>query len=343
MIKLFYSKKARVLCVIIALAALPLASAGDWIISPDWAFDPYPGPTVVTSGYSTSLAGASCIFSCQWQAVRWQPGNASYPAIDLDSYIFSINTGGGWQNDTATSFPSGSDWANVTKTLPSTVGTTVSYRWYANDSVGGIGVSDTYSFVTTAISISFTEPTDTIYTTNVIPLELATNLNGTISTITYNVKRNTFPASYVYSSAQTYSGPVNITLSQYGRYTIEVSATSTEGGTGEASYTFTYNPTYTDSINSDWMWQYLNNYDIVGFVVAAWTVDLGESFYVIISMILTLALYIRLKNLPVMIAMWFTLGTLWVGLIPMASPIILLLYVFGFVSLAFYLYGVSKY
>ena len=91
------------------------------------------------------------------------------------------------------------------------------------------------------------------------------------------------------------------------------------------------------------MWQYLNNYDIVGFVVAAWTVDLGESFYVIISMILTLALYIRLKNLPVMIAMWFTLGTLWVGLIPMASPIILLLYVFGFVSLAFYLYGVSKY
>lgn len=182
MIKLFYSKKARVLCVIIALAALPLASAGDWVISPDWDFDPYPEPTVLASGYSTSLAGAST-----------------------------------------------------------------------------------------------------------------------------------------------------------------VTATSTEGGTGTASYTFTYNPTYDNSINSDWMWQYLNNYDIVGFVVAAWTVDLGESFYVIISMILTLALYIRLKNLPVMIAMWFTLGTLWVGLIPMASPIILLLYVFGFVSLAFYLYGVSKY
>jgi len=337
MIKLFCSKKARVLCVIIALAALPLASAGDWVISPDWDFDPYPEPTVLASGYSTSLAGASCVFSCQWQA-----GNASYPSIGLNSYIFSYDFGTGWTNDTVTAFI-GTSWANVTKTLPSTVGTTVSYRWYANDSVGGIGVSDTYSFVTTAISISFTEPTDTIYTTNVIPLELATNLNGTISTITYNVKRNTFPASYVYSSAQTYSGPVNITLSQYGRYTIEVSATSTEGGTGEASYTFTYNPTYTDSINSDWMWQYLNNYDIVGFVVAAWTVDLGESFYVIISMILTLALYIRLKNLPVMIAMWFILGTLWIGLIPMASPIILLLYVFGFVALAFYLYGVSKY
>ena len=215
MIKLFCSKKARVLCVIIALAALPLASAGDWVISPDWDFDPYPEPTVLASGYSTSLAGASCVFSCQWQA-----GNASYPNIGLNSYIFSYDFGTGWTNDTAT---------------------------------------------------------------------------------------------------------------------------SAEGGTGKASYTFIYNPTYNDSINSDWMWQYLNNYDVVGFVIAAWTVDLGESFYVIISMILTLALYIRLKNLPVMIAMWFILGTLWVGLIPMASPIILLLYVFGFVSLAFYLYGVSKY
>ena len=68
MIKLFYSKKARVLCVIIALAALPLASAGDWIISPDWAFDPYPEPTVLTSGYSTSFRLAQVVFSCQWQA-----------------------------------------------------------------------------------------------------------------------------------------------------------------------------------------------------------------------------------------------------------------------------------
>ena len=338
MIKHLFSKKARVICVIIALSVLPLVSAGDWTISPDWLFSPYPIPTVMTAGYSSSLAGASCEFRCQWQA-----GNASYPSIGLDSYIFSYDDGGGWLNDTATSFPVGSAWANISKTLPSSVGAIVSYCWYTNDSVGGIGVSSIYSLTTTTISVGFTEPTDTIYTTNIIPLELSISLNGTISTITYNVRRNTFPASYLYSSAQTYSGPVNITLSQYGKYTIMVSATSTEGGTGEASYTFTYSPTYANSINSDWMWQYLNNYDVVGFVIAAWTVDLGETFYILISMMFTLALYIRLKNLPVMIAMWFILGTLWIGLIPMASPIILLLYVFGFVSLAFYLYGVSKY
>jgi len=338
MIKHFLAKKGMVICVIIAVAILPCVHAGDWTISPDWLFSPYPAPTVLEYGYSSSLAGGSCIFSSRWQA-----GNDTYPNIGLSYYIFSYNFGSGWVNDTATSFPSGSAWANATKTLPSATGQTINYLWYANDTVGGIGVSDTYSLTTSGITISFTQPTTNAFTTNTIPLELSISLNGTLASVTFNLKRNTFPSSYVYSSWQTYTGPINISLSQYGKYTILVSVISTEGTTGEASYQFTYSPTYTESINSDWMWQYLNNMDFVGFVIAAWTVDLGETFYIIISMILTLALYIRLKSLPVMIAMWFTLGTLWVGLIPMASPIILLLYVFGFVALAFYLYGVSKY
>ena len=101
--------------------------------------------------------------------------------------------------------------------------------------------------------------------------------------------------------------------------------------------------TFTTSIDTSVLWQYLNNYDFVGFIIACWTINLGESFYVIISMIATIGLYIRMKNLPVMIAMWFCLGFLWIGLIPMASPIIFLLIILGIASLLFYLYGLAKY
>lgn len=101
-------------------------------------------------------------------------------------------------------------------------------------------------------------------------------------------------------------------------------------------------PLFPNSIDSSYLWQYWNNGDVIGFVIACWSVDLGETFYVIVSLILVLALYIRLKNLPIMIAMWFVLGFLWIGLLPVASPIILLLFALGIASLVFYLYGLSK-
>ncbi len=331
-------KKCLAFSAILAFALIPIVVAtGDWTISPDWLLTGYPLPTASLIGYSTSLAGATSEFHCYWDAGKWED-----PTITLSHYIFSFNNGGGWVNDTAVAF-GGGNWANVSKTLPTTVGTIVSYRWYVNDSVGGIGDSGIQILTLTAINISFIQPSSSDYTTTTVPLELSFSLNGTLDTVTYNVKKNTFPRYYIYGSDQIYSGAVNITLSSYGRYVIYVNANSTEGGSGSASYSFTYSPVYAQSIDSSWMWQYLNNGDLIGFIIAAWTVDLGESFYVIISMILTLGLYIRLKNLPVMIAMWFCLGTIWIALIPVLSPIILLLYVFGFVALAFYLYGVSKY
>jgi hypothetical protein len=100
---------------------------------------------------------------------------------------------------------------------------------------------------------------------------------------------------------------------------------------------------YERSIDTDYLWQFLYNYDIIGFIIACWTIDLGESFYVIISMIVTLSFYIKLKNLTVMAVMWFLLGFLWIGFIPVASPIIFLLFIFGLASLMFKIFGESKY
>ena len=100
---------------------------------------------------------------------------------------------------------------------------------------------------------------------------------------------------------------------------------------------------YERSIDTDYLWQFLYNYDIIGFIIACWTIDLGESFYVIISMIVTLSFYIKLKNLTVMAVMWFLLGFLWIWFIPVASPIIFLLFIFGLASLVFKIFGESKY
>jgi len=100
---------------------------------------------------------------------------------------------------------------------------------------------------------------------------------------------------------------------------------------------------YERSIDTDYLWQFLYNYDIIGFIVACWTIDLGESFFVIISMIVTLSFYIKLKNLMVMAVMWFLLGFMWIAFIPVASPIIFLLFILGLASLVFKIFGESKY
>ncbi len=55
------------------------------------------------------------------------------------------------------------------------------------------------------------------------------------------------------------------------------------------------------------------------------------------------SIYIRLKSLPVMIVMWFVLGSFWVAVIPFVSPIIYLLFIFGVAALLFKLFGESKY
>lgn len=100
---------------------------------------------------------------------------------------------------------------------------------------------------------------------------------------------------------------------------------------------------YPNTINTDYLWQYLNNYDFIGFIIACWTVSLGESFYVIIGLIGSLAVYIRMKNLIVLCVIWILLGSFYVALIPVASPIIYLFFALGIAGLLFKVLGESKY
>ncbi len=99
---------------------------------------------------------------------------------------------------------------------------------------------------------------------------------------------------------------------------------------------------FPNSINYDYLWQYLNHWDLIGFIVACWTFKLGDSFFVILSMVITLAIYIKLKSLSLMIVMWFLLGGIWIAAVPMVSPVVYLLFVFGVASILFKIFGENK-
>jgi len=73
-------------------------------------------------GLSSTAANSTCTFSCLWT-----------DAQGLDTFIFSTNNTGSWQNDSAVSLSGTVAWTNVTKTLNPTVGTVVGYEWFAND------------------------------------------------------------------------------------------------------------------------------------------------------------------------------------------------------------------
>jgi hypothetical protein len=70
-------------------------------------------------------AGSSCTFSATWTDNKGLESTGGY--------IFSTNNTGTWQNDTWASFISNLQTVTVAKTLNTTVGTIVGYRWFAND------------------------------------------------------------------------------------------------------------------------------------------------------------------------------------------------------------------
>jgi hypothetical protein len=64
-------------------------------------------------------------------------------------YIFSTNNTGIWVNNSAVNFTSTPSWANVTKTLNSTVGLKMGYRWYITDNAGNKNSTPIYVLTTT--------------------------------------------------------------------------------------------------------------------------------------------------------------------------------------------------
>jgi hypothetical protein len=133
------------------------------------------GQPVFTSGvwnsqnYTTTLTlDSSSIGELDWNRVPPSSSNISVTPINAGNvtncsalwsdprglleggYIFSSNNTGIWVNSTWAPFSSNPGWGNATLTLNSTIGLTVGFREYANNSLGIWGDSGIYTIKTTA-------------------------------------------------------------------------------------------------------------------------------------------------------------------------------------------------
>ncbi len=98
-----------------------------------WQGITIPDVTALTYSYATenlntTIAGQVVLFS-----VLWDDDTALNPT---GQYIFSTNNTGTWVNDSAINFTTTPEWANITKTLNSTAGILIGYKWYAKDDAG---------------------------------------------------------------------------------------------------------------------------------------------------------------------------------------------------------------
>lgn len=119
-------------------------------------------PTFSVQSPNSTTAGEVCLFSCLVS-----------DDIAVNASIFGTNNTGTWVNETAVSISGTSAWVNVTKTLNSTVGVMVQFRWWANDTSNNWGSSSIQSL---------TIDSGTYYLTiNSLLVAVTYMINGTIS------------------------------------------------------------------------------------------------------------------------------------------------------------------
>ena len=86
------------------------------------------------------LKGTSVLHSVNWT-----------DNVNLSGYTFSFDNGTGtFTNDTWVPRIGVSNWTNVTKGINTSVGATIQWMVYTNDSSGNQNVTSTFSYLTTA-------------------------------------------------------------------------------------------------------------------------------------------------------------------------------------------------
>jgi hypothetical protein len=105
----------------------------------DYAEVYLPFPTYTGSSYSTTVAGTLCTFTITYQ-----------DNMPLSEYLFSFANGTTtYVNRTWTAFTSNPQTISVTEKLNTTVGATIEWRWYANDTNNRFNDTSVQSFITT--------------------------------------------------------------------------------------------------------------------------------------------------------------------------------------------------
>ncbi|MFA5764331.1 MAG: LamG-like jellyroll fold domain-containing protein, partial [archaeon] len=180
-------------------------------------------PTYSSVSTNNTYAGEITNFTCN------VPDES---ALQLNGqWIFSTNNTGAWVNDSAVNFTAISQWANVTKTLNSTEGTFVGYRWYLTDNAGNINNTGIYTLTTKGINLKIINPN----TAN--PLSVASGNNISIY-FNYSVNNYDSPAMDNYLSVGS-----NLTYLQYSGWNQALGQSFTGDGGTLNSATFQMNKT----------------------------------------------------------------------------------------------------
>jgi hypothetical protein len=147
-------------------------------------------PTYLLNSTNNTIAGQSATFS-----IYINDSTALHPN---GQYIFSTNNTGTWINDSAVNFTSTPSWANISKTLNSTVGAVVGYRWYIKDNANNSNNTIMYQ-LTTNTTTDTTPPTYSQNQTN-------TTEAGTSATFSININDSTAlhpNGQYIFSTNNT--------------------------------------------------------------------------------------------------------------------------------------------
>lgn len=98
-------------------------------------------PTYSNAGTNTTVINKLCAFTITYDDNMFLHDNGQYK--------FSTNNTGSWVNESAINFTATPQTIVTNKTLSSTEGAIIGYRWYANDSTGNDNNTPIYTVVTT--------------------------------------------------------------------------------------------------------------------------------------------------------------------------------------------------
>lgn len=147
-------------------------------------------PTYSTNSTNSTTAGTTIQHRLYWQ-----------DETALSGYIFSFDNGtGAFTNDSWVSMIGTLNWSNVSKIVNFTVGSTIQWKVYANDSSNNLNESITYSYLTTepsdeiSPSINIQSPLNNSYNTNTIWFNATANETISKWIVNYNGTNTTLSA-----------------------------------------------------------------------------------------------------------------------------------------------------
>ena len=212
------------------------------------------GPTYSNDAHNTTVAGASCSFSIDY--------NDNTALETLGQYIFATNNTGVWVNESAINFTSTPETINTVKTLNSTVGLTIGYRWYADDNAGNVANTPIYTLVTTVIEYTPPDPISLANSTSNFWINYTWSAGSGNVTDSYNVSQN---GSWTNGSSDAF---MNTEVGAHGYSDIVVYAYNNSGdGTLSAG-------TLTDNVTVP------NNAITISNVSASYILNEGETLYI---------------------------------------------------------------